>query len=265
MMVTGRIQLFTEFLRTQANARGWPYLTAWGHRICGILLTVYLWFHILTLAGLHDPAQFETTMKTYGFALFVFLEWLLAVPVIYHSLNGGRLILYEIFGNRRDGIVLKWVFVLGGLYSFLLAVFMRIGSQEVSHIFFWLSTAVAAACLTYITVAKIRFSGASLLWKLQRISGAFLLLMVPAHLLFMHLNPITGHSAQMIVARMDSPFIKLIDFSLVVCALFHAAYGLCAIARDYLASSRAYKLLVVLVCGLTLVFFWIGVKLIVLI
>lgn len=54
------------------------------------------------------PEIYDARMKLLRLPLFVLLEWLLAVPVIFHALNGGRLMLYEIFGNRKDALVLRW-------------------------------------------------------------------------------------------------------------------------------------------------------------
>jgi len=244
---------------------GWPFLATWAHRISGVVLVLYVWFHIFTLSGLNDPDKFNTKMKIFGFVLFVFLEWLLALPVIFHALNGGRLILYEVFENRRDEIVLKWVIVVSSLYMILLAFSMVNGNQEVSASFFWTYTAAASICVSYITIKKLCTSGASLSWKLQRISGAFLFLMVPAHMLFMHLNPGMGHDAKIIIGRMDNLFIKLIDLALLSCVLYHGAYGLYGVCLDYTASPKAKAGIVVILSGITLVFAWIGVKLIILI
>ena len=261
----GRVQQGIEFFQARAKSRGWPFLATWAHRISGVLLVLYVWIHILTMSGVNDPVRFDAKMKIFGFVLFVFLEWLLALPVIYHALNGGRLILYEVFENRRDEILLKWVTALGALYTLLLALFMVIGNQAISAPFFWTYTAAASVCVAYITVMKLRASGASLFWKLQRISGAFLLLMVPAHMLFMHLNPAMGHDAQIILARLGNPFIKLVDLSLMAGVLYHGAYGLYAIGQDYIVSAKSKTAGTVLLAGATLVFAWIGIKLIVLI
>jgi succinate dehydrogenase / fumarate reductase cytochrome b subunit len=261
--MTLKIQPLIGFFENLAKIRGWPYLAAWAHRITGATLILYVFLHIYTLSSLSDPGRFDAKMKILGFALFVFLEFLLAVPVIYHALNGGRLILYEVFENRRDPIILRWVIGLGVLYILMLAIFMIAGNQSVSAAFFWIYTAVAAACLTFITVTKLRRSGASLFWKLQRISGAFLFLMVPAHMLFMHLNPAMGHDAQVIIARMGNFFIKIIDMALVTAVLYHGSYGLYSIGQDYLTSFKVRTGLLVLVVGIALGFAWTGLKLIV--
>lgn len=256
-----RVQSLAGFFRFQAKTRGYPFLAAWAHRVSGVLLVLYVWFHILTLSALHDAPRFDAYMKILGSLPFVFLEWLLALPVIYHAMNGARLILYEVFQNRQDEIVLKWVIGLGVLYTFLLGLFMVIGNQTISAPLFWVYTAAASACVAYITVAKLRTSGASIFWKLQRISGAFLLLMAPAHMLFMHLNPATGHDAQVIIARMGNPFIKLVDLALLAGVLYHGAYGLYSIGHDYILSAKVKTGVAVLLCFVTLVFAWAGLKL----
>ena len=74
-----------------AKTRGWPFIIAWIHRISGILLALYFCVHIYTLSFLATPAVYDAKMKFFGDFFLSFLEWLLAVPVIFHALNGGRL------------------------------------------------------------------------------------------------------------------------------------------------------------------------------
>ena len=98
-----------------------------------------MFFHIYTLAALYEPAAFASKMKVVDNFIFTFFEWALAVPVIFHALNGTRLILYEAFRIRKDAIMIRWVFVLSTVYVLTLAVFMLMGNQEVSPGFFWFS------------------------------------------------------------------------------------------------------------------------------
>jgi succinate dehydrogenase / fumarate reductase cytochrome b subunit len=248
-----------------SRTRGWPYIASWTHRITGVMLTLYVLLHILTLSALRNPAYFDDKMKLYASVLPVFFEWLLAVPVIYHALNGGRLILYEIFGNRQDNTILQWVLGLCISYIILLGIFMTMGNQAVSAILFWAYMASASTFVTYLTVTKINRSGASNLWKMQRISGAFLFLMIPAHMLFMHLDPVIGRDAHVIIARMDNIFIKLVDLILVICVLYHGAYGLIVICKDYIPSQRIQAVCTASIVFIMGFFAWLGVKLIVLI
>ena len=251
-----------RYLRSLSRTHGWPYIASWVHRISGIFLVLYVCFHIVTLASLRNPQLFENKMAFFSAVLPSFFEWLLAVPVIYHSLNGCRLLLYEIFGNRRDQIVLSWVMTLSISYIALLGFFMLIGNQRVSAILFWVYMIVVSIFLTYLVVRKIKQSGASLTWKLQRISGAFLFVMIPAHMLFMHLDPAVGRDAQIIIERMGNSFIKLVDVLLVISVLYHGAYGVLGIVHDYLPSRRLQAGCTLGVIGFMAVFAWMGVRLI---
>jgi succinate dehydrogenase / fumarate reductase cytochrome b subunit len=99
-----------------AKTRGWLFVIAWTHRISGLLMVLYIGIHIYTLSFLATPDAYDTKMKLFSFFPFSFLEWLLAAPVIFHALNGGRLILYEIFGIRNDESMIRWVLGLSAIY-----------------------------------------------------------------------------------------------------------------------------------------------------
>jgi succinate dehydrogenase hydrophobic membrane anchor protein len=243
-----------------AKTRGWPFVIAWIHRLTAIFMVVYIWFHILTLSSLMTPPAYDAKMKYFGF-VFSFLEWLLAVPVIFHALNGGRLILYEIFATRKDESMIRWVFGLAVTYFLLLGLLMIMGNQTVSPIFFWLTIMIFSISPGYLVASKIWNTASSLAWKLQRISGAFLLIMIPAHLLFMHLQPTIGHEANVVIARMQSKFIKLVDLTLVIAVLYHAGYGLMSISKDYLKTRLLQNSLTILIFLMMAAFGWIGIRL----
>jgi succinate dehydrogenase hydrophobic membrane anchor protein len=244
-----------------AQTRGWPFVIAWMHRIAGVLLALYVLVHIFTLSFLVTPDIYDAKIKVYGFFLFSFLEWLLAIPVIFHALNGGRLVLYEIFGARNDSDMVRWVCVFSIIYILLYAFLMIMGNQFVSPVFFWLITFIFSSCLVVLVTSKIwNIDGASA-WKLQRISGTFLLIMIPAHLLFMHLQPSVGHVANVVINRLQNIFIKLVDITLVIAVLFHAGYGLISISKDYITSRILQISLSLLIIFALVVFGWIGIKL----
>jgi succinate dehydrogenase hydrophobic membrane anchor protein/succinate dehydrogenase cytochrome b556 subunit len=252
-----------RYLRNLHRIKGWPYVISWAHRISGLLLAGYLLFHVVTLASLRNPAVFESKMQSFASLFPVFVEWLLAVPVIFHALNGGRLLLYEVYGVRQDRAVLNWTLLLSGCYLLLLGIFMALGNQRVSAVFFWSYLALSSGLITYVTITRLRISGASTAWKLQRISAAFLLLMIPAHMLFMHLDPALGRDAQVIIARMSNPFIKLVDLLLLIGVMFHGAYGVRGICLDYLSSPRARTVCTGVIVLVSLFFTWQGVQMIV--
>ncbi len=244
-----------------ARTRGWPFVIAWIHRISGMLMVLYIGIHIYSLSFLASPDTYDAKMKLFRFFPFSFLEWLLAVPVIFHALNGGRLILYEIFGIRNDESMIRWVLGLSVGYCVLLGLLMVMGDQTVSPLFFWLIIFILAVLPGYLVVSKIWNVAASVTWKLQRISGAYLIIMIPAHLLFMHLQPAVGHEAGIVIARMQNGFIKFIDLTLVIGVLYHAGYGLTAIIRDYLGSRLLQTGMAFFIFFMMAVFAWIGIRL----
>jgi succinate dehydrogenase hydrophobic anchor subunit len=244
-----------------AKTRGWPFIIAWLHRISGVLLAFYFYVHIYTLSFLATPAVYDAKMKLFGFFMLSFLEWLLAVPVIFHALNGGRLILYEAFGSRSEESLIRWVSSLSIIYVLMIGLLMIRQDQSVSLILFWLTVLLFSIVLVYLVVVKIRRAGNSLAWKLHRITGAYLLFMIPAHLLFMHLNPAIAHEANAVIARLQNLFVKLLDITLVISVAYHAGYGLISICKDYLPPGSLQNCLTFLIALTIAVLGWIGMKL----
>ena len=246
-----------------ANTRGWAFILSWGHRITGLLLVLYVWFHLITLSALSSPGEYDAKMALFSSPLIVFLEWLLAIPVIFHAANGGRLMLFEIYGYRDDTAMIRWLFVVSGAYVCLLAVFMLLGNQSASPIFFWLTAFIIAVICGYAFLARIWRLGHSRFWKFQRATGVFLLVMIPAHFLFMHLNPAVGKDSAVIIARMQSVFIKIIDIAMVLAAVYHGGYGLFSVGKDYIVSRPLQILMTVLVAVVMVWSAWMGLKIII--
>lgn len=225
-----------------AQTRGWPFIASWCHRLAGVFLALFAIFHVHTMSTLRDPGLFAEKMRLMQTYIPGCLEWLIALPMIYHGLNGGRIVLYEIYQSRNDRFLLKWVIYISSCYLIMLAYFMWQGNQSVSLSLFWIPAFSAAIIMTYITILRIRRSRSSAMWKLQRISGAYLVVLLPAHMMFMHLDPVVGRDVEVIIGRLDNPFIRLIDLTLVIAIMYHAAYGVVGICRDYLASERVAML-----------------------
>ncbi|MGD2096892.1 MAG: hypothetical protein PVG35_04880 [Desulfobacterales bacterium] len=245
-----------------ARTRGWEFILSWSHRITGLLLVLYVWFHLITLSSLSVPGDYDAKMALFSSPLIVFFEWLLAIPVIFHAVNGGRLMLFEIYGYRDDTAMIRWLFRVSAAYVCLLAVFMILGNQSVSPIFFWLTVFVIAVMGGYAFLARIWRLGHSQFWKFQRASGVFLLAMIPAHFLFMHLNPAAGKDSTVIIARMQSGFIKVVDIAMVLAVVYHGGYGLFSVGKDYIASRPLQILMTVLVAVVMVLSAWFGIKLI---
>ena len=224
------------------QSRGQSYVIGWGHRLSGLFLLFYVLLHINTLSSLSEPEIFRAKAETFSGPLFVLFEWLLAVPVIFHCLNGGRLLIYELFTTRYDDLLRPWVLALSAVYLFVLGYLMIVGDQSVSAHFFWLIALIISITVTYPVVQKIRQAGGSFWWKLQRLSGTFLFILVPAHMLFMHLNPAMGRDVQIITERLSQPLITIIDGLLLAAILYHGGYGLIGIIKDYLTEQRLIRI-----------------------
>jgi succinate dehydrogenase / fumarate reductase cytochrome b subunit len=251
------------YVALYAKTRGWEFILSWSHRLTGLLLLLYVWFHLITLSTLSIPGNYDAKMALFSSPLIVFFEWLLAIPVIFHAVNGGRLMLFEIYGCRDDTAMVRWLFVVSAAYLCLLAVFMLLGNQSVSPIFFWLTVFIIAVICGYAFSARIWRLGHSQFWKFQRVSGVFLLVMIPAHFLFMHLNPAVGKDSAVIIARIQNFFIKIVDLAMVLAVVYHGGYGLFSVGRDYIVSQRLQILMTVLVAVVMVLSAWIGLKVII--
>ena len=216
----GKLPLLCFYART----RGEAFVLSWFHRLAGIALVLFLWMHLLTSF---------TTPALYGSSIGLLA---LAIVLIYHSLNGGRLILYEVFGVRNDGSLIRWVWGLSLLYVLFLGLLMVIGNQEISAILFWAVIFVSGLILCFGVASRIWRTEHAMVWKLQRITGAFLLILAPAHIVFMHLTLSVGHQGNVVIMRMQEIFIKGVDVALLVGILYHGGYGLISVLGDYLSS-----------------------------
>ena len=162
--------------------------------------------------------------------------------------------------TATGSVLLSWVF-LGLLFigvglgvQRLFAV--RTVNAEHCLVGFWLGF-----CLVIPVASKIWPVDGAASWKLHRISGAYLIIMIPAHLLFMHLQPGVGHDAEVVINRMQNISIKFLDIALLVAVQYHAGYGLISISKDYIRSrilQPGFSFLVIFVMAL---FGWMGIKL----
>lgn len=241
-----------------AQSRGWYFIISWCHRITGVALVSVVWIHILSLESLLGGGARDPKKESF---LISFLLWLLAIPFIFHAFNGGRLILYECFGKRNDESMMRSVAALSIVYLAILALLMAVGGQHVSLLFYWLIVFVAALFLGYAVSAKVWKTGHSIFWKMQRISGAFLLVMVPAYILFVYLNLPSGTTDSTTIPSMAISFLSVVYLLLLVTALYHGAYGLWSVASDYISSRVILACSTILITLVTLALAWFGIRL----
>jgi succinate dehydrogenase / fumarate reductase cytochrome b subunit len=79
----------------------WGYLL---HRISGLILVAYLLVHIAVIGSVNaGPQAFDNIMFTLQSPLFLVLDTALAAAVVFHMLNGIRLILFDLgIGIRQQ-------------------------------------------------------------------------------------------------------------------------------------------------------------------
>ncbi len=242
-----------------AFRRGWPFVLGWCQRLSGLVLLCFLAAHILTLSLLPDQGAYDAKMRFFAAFPLAILEWLLGLPVIFHALNGGRLILYEGFAVRDDRAMIRWVLSLCSLYMLLLGWAMVKGDQFVSAPLFWLSVLAVAVCLTSGAAGRFWVRPQALGWRLHRLSGALLLVMLPSHMFFMHLSFPVAHEASVVLERMRGLFIRGVDLALLAAALFHGGYGAFSVMGDYVRSRALRGVLGVVLTALVLCLAWIGI------
>lgn len=223
-----------------AERFGWAYVLAWLHRISGILLLIYFILHIVTLSYLANPARYTEKMELFTSSFFLFLAWALCLPLIFHAVNGARLMLYESFGVRNDRLLIRLCIIIVLIYSLFLGLMMIEGNQDATPIFYWGLAFLIAAVFAFELWNMLRSTFHSWFWILQRITAAYLLIVMPAHMLFAHLNISMAHDASVVTARMSLNFIKFVDLTLVIAIAYHAAYGLISISKDYLHNKSLY-------------------------
>lgn len=85
---------------------GWAFLF---HRITGLALIFYLLLHIVVISSvLMGGGSFDTVMSTLTTPFFLVVDLFLALAVIYHGLNGIRLILFDLGVAVKSQAALWW-------------------------------------------------------------------------------------------------------------------------------------------------------------
>ena len=96
--------------RQQVGLEGYLYLA---HRVSGVILAVYLFVHLYTLSAVLRGAQaFDAVMEAFENPVIKFFELLLVVTVLFHTLNGIRLLLIHFTPFRRSRTLAWGVAVL---------------------------------------------------------------------------------------------------------------------------------------------------------
>jgi succinate dehydrogenase hydrophobic membrane anchor protein len=244
------------------RTRGWHFIIAWIHRLTGMLLVILVWIHMYFFSSPYGTGVHEVGTQGSGSLISMLFQWILAFPMVFHAFNGGRLILYELYGNRAEERMLRWMTGLGIIYLAVLGLLMLMANQSVSPFVFWLVIIAVASVLSYGVGARIWRCGHSIFWRLQRVTASFLLVMIPAYMLFMHLTPAASQETGVVIPGVQKYFIQAVYLLLLAGTLYHAGYGIWSLVSDYLSSRILRRGLAVLVTLVMLVSGWVGVTLI---
>ncbi|HRE40943.1 MAG TPA: succinate dehydrogenase, cytochrome b556 subunit [Ignavibacteria bacterium] len=82
-----------ENLSYKKDSGSWAWIL---HRITGIALIAYLFLHIYSLSPLTEgKAAFNSKMEQFTTPFFMVLEWFLFAFVLFHALNGIRIVIVD--------------------------------------------------------------------------------------------------------------------------------------------------------------------------
>ena len=95
--------------------RGGEGMIAWAfHRISGVAIWAFLVLHVVDifLVGA-APETYDTLLVIYATPIGIILEWLLGAAVLYHALNGLRIVIMDFWPAltryHRQLWYLNWV------------------------------------------------------------------------------------------------------------------------------------------------------------
>jgi succinate dehydrogenase / fumarate reductase cytochrome b subunit len=85
-----------------------------GHRISGFLVFMFLLLHIVDVSLVSHPVAYNEVHEVYGNVLLRLFEVGLLFALLYHALNGLRIVLVDFFpeGVRWDKVMLGGVVAL---------------------------------------------------------------------------------------------------------------------------------------------------------
>jgi|SRR4051812_4924100 succinate dehydrogenase / fumarate reductase cytochrome b subunit len=116
--------------RYKGKSGQWAFL---GHRVTGFLVFLFLLLHIVDVSLLHWPHTYDQVHRLYGNVLLRLFEVGLLTSLVFHSLNGLRIVAVDLFpeavrNQRRllqgvvaltllmavpGGLVILWPFING--------------------------------------------------------------------------------------------------------------------------------------------------------
>ncbi|MEO0559361.1 MAG: succinate dehydrogenase, cytochrome b556 subunit [Bacteroidota bacterium] len=106
-----------EVLRYKKRVGMWAWML---HRLTGVGLVAYLVIHVWGLKAITDPDAYNALIASYHAPIFKVAEFGLLIAVVYHALNGVRIVLIDFMGWSPNQQKLFWT--LGAVAALLIAV-----------------------------------------------------------------------------------------------------------------------------------------------
>ena len=96
----------------------WAFVT---HRITGFLVFFFLLLHIVDVSLISRPELYDEVHELYGNVLLRLFEVGLLFALVFHSLNGLRVVMIDFFPGaiRNEKRVLTWVVALTAVLTAL--------------------------------------------------------------------------------------------------------------------------------------------------
>ena len=112
-----------ENLSYRKDTGSWAWIL---HRISGIALIAYVYMHIWSLSPLAKGEKaFNDKMQLYSTTIFSVIEWLLFAFVLFHSLNGIRIVLVDwADGARYHKQLYLYTWIIGIIMFIAMGVIM---------------------------------------------------------------------------------------------------------------------------------------------
>jgi succinate dehydrogenase / fumarate reductase cytochrome b subunit len=121
-----------ENLDYKKESGSWAWIF---HRISGLALMGYLFLHIYSVSPLSQGrVAFDTKMASFSSPIFMMLEWFLLAFVLFHSLNGIRIVLVDWADGAKYHRQLYVYSVVIGIIIFLAMGYVMF-SHEITQIF----------------------------------------------------------------------------------------------------------------------------------
>ncbi|HET7276162.1 MAG TPA: succinate dehydrogenase, cytochrome b556 subunit [Longimicrobiaceae bacterium] len=93
MAAVSRAALFVSALRYKGGEGMWTWIL---HRVTGLGVLLFLVIHVIeTALIIYSPALYDETLMLYKNAFFRFAELLIFFSVLYHAVNGLRIVIQD--------------------------------------------------------------------------------------------------------------------------------------------------------------------------